>query len=373
MSDRKGLAVIYDPHNLYQFIWYYCNKGKDVVWDALCLPNGYKGEYMHSYCEESGIFAHIYKDDTDFSKLSAVKKAITMLKMTGYFLIGKRKSFCRKLLNKYVHLQDYEEIVVIADVGMVSGACVALGEEKEVIILEDGPFDYSKRPMFLEKSKLLSLYNWQGFFLASMGYCSPGWFYFKPDKYCVKYCSQPEKMQYRNFREIRQLYEEDGTDGELFGRIMEKLYPALKNIRFEEADAVIFTRPFEDYVSDIEKYIKLVEEFVMKNYKQVILKTHPREKESYHFGGQVEVQTVDNSVPAEVLLPYLRGKEAVTVTTSTLMLYLKAYGIHCTALFFDGLYEESIKSNTEFVPMTVDEAHKFCEKFVQDWYRIEVL
>ena len=51
-NEKKGLAVIYDPHNLYQFIWYYCNAGRDMVWDALCLPNDKKGEYMHTYCEK---------------------------------------------------------------------------------------------------------------------------------------------------------------------------------------------------------------------------------------------------------------------------------------------------------------------------------
>ena len=52
----KGLAVIYDPHNLYQFVWYYCNHGKQKKWDALSLPNGGRGEYMHSFCEDTGIF-----------------------------------------------------------------------------------------------------------------------------------------------------------------------------------------------------------------------------------------------------------------------------------------------------------------------------
>ena len=33
-------------------------------------------------------------------------------------------------MNSYVVLNDYDEIVVIADVGVVSGPCVALGEEK---------------------------------------------------------------------------------------------------------------------------------------------------------------------------------------------------------------------------------------------------
>ena len=70
----KGLAVVYDPHNLYQFIWYYCNKGKEKEWDALCLPNGFKGEYMHTYCERAEIFQYIYKDDKDYSNIPIGEK-----------------------------------------------------------------------------------------------------------------------------------------------------------------------------------------------------------------------------------------------------------------------------------------------------------
>ena len=56
MEKMKGLAIIYDPHNLYQFLWYYCNKGKIKEWDALCLPNGYKGEYMHTFVRNREFF-----------------------------------------------------------------------------------------------------------------------------------------------------------------------------------------------------------------------------------------------------------------------------------------------------------------------------
>ena len=63
---NKGLAIIYDPHNLYQFLWYYCTYGQNKKWDALCLPNGFKGQYMDAYCKKSGVFENIYCDDKDF-------------------------------------------------------------------------------------------------------------------------------------------------------------------------------------------------------------------------------------------------------------------------------------------------------------------
>lgn len=131
MEKLKGLAIIYDPHNLYQFVWYYCNEGKQKEWDALCLPNGYKGEYMHTFCEKAEIFSKIYKYDTDFGNMTSLKKLKVVMSMFGHFIIGQRQRFCKKLVNTYVKLDDYDEIVVIADVGVVSGACVALGNEKK--------------------------------------------------------------------------------------------------------------------------------------------------------------------------------------------------------------------------------------------------
>ncbi len=164
----KGLAVIYDPHNLYQFVWYYCNHGKQKKWDALSLPNGGRGNIcIHSVktLESLNMF---YRSDNDFSVMEAKKKCVIVAQNVCELYIGKTKDFCKKMLNPIRGLSEYDEIVVIADVGIISGACVVLGEEKEVVILEDGINDYSIRPRWIPKTKLFSTYMWQGFILARM-------------------------------------------------------------------------------------------------------------------------------------------------------------------------------------------------------------
>lgn len=370
---KKGLAVVYDPHNLYQFVWYYCNRGKAKTWDALCLPNGYKGEYMHSYCEAAGIFNKVYRDDTDFSTLSAGKKLTTFLQMCGYFALGRQKKFCKNLLNKYINCDDYDEMVVIGDMGVVSGACIALGEEKEVVILEDGIGDYSPRKKKVPRERRTSAYAWQGFLLSKMGYCAPGWYELSTNRWAVKYCSQPEKMPYTNYREIRQLYTDEGTDQDLFRQILAKLYPELKNIDFEKAEAVLMTRPFSDYVPEYDKYLKRLEGYVSERYTNVLLKKHPRERDAYEFGDSVVVQEVDNSVPAEALLPYLKGKRCIVIPTTAVMIYLKAYDIQCTALRFSGLYEENETSNSQFKVPSEEEVFEFCDKFLEGHYSVETI
>lgn len=367
---KRGLAIIYKPHNLYQFVWYYCNKGKEKEWDALCLPNGYKGEYMHTYCEKAGIFQHIYQNDTDFSILPNRKKLISFAGMFLYYIMGRRTAYCKKLINQYVNVDDYDSFVVIADVGVVSGACVALGKENEVIILEDGINDYSARPRFISKGQMASGYSWQGFFLSLMGYCSPGWFRLKTDEYCIKYCSQPEKMKYRGYREIRQLYTDKGTDMELFDSLIRKIYPALNNYDFDNVDVILLTRPLDDFVKDYEKYKRRIEEYIGERYKSVLLKKHPREGGVYQFGDGVKVSEIDNSIPAEALLPYLKGIDIVIITTSAIMFYLKAYGLKCTNILFNGMYEESANSSTKYKCLSRQESAEYCDGFAKECYQI---
>ena len=371
---KKGLSIIYDPHNLYQFVWYYCNADNSKKeWDALCLPNGYKGEYMHPFCEKAGIFSKVYANDKDYQTISVAKKMEIVFGMFFHFIFGQRRNYCKKLLKEYVSIDDYDEIVIIADVGIVSGACVSLGQEKKVVILEDGINDYSCRSKWIPKNKIKSLYAWQGFIMARMGYCAPGWYYLNDDSFCIKYASQPEKMIYKNYKEILPLYSKEGTDQQLFDTIIKRIYPAISNIDFNECDAIIFTRPLDDFVKNGEKYKKKIEEYIDLHYKNVLIKKHPREKNSYNFNSNVKSIEADNSIPAEALLPYLTGKDILIVTTSAISLFMKAHHLKCKILFFDQLYEESITENTKFKPLPLEDTKQYCEKFASNCYEIVVL
>ena len=370
MSMKKGLAVIYDPHNLYQFLWYYCNRGKQREWDALCLPNGYKGEYMHTYCENAGIFRRIYRDDTDYSVLPMANKVRIFARMVLYWILGHRTEYCRKLLNQYVNEKEYDEIVVIADVGVISGACVALGKEKEVIILEDGFTDYGTRPVFISVKEIFSLYKWQGFVMSLMGYCSPGWFRLENDKYCIKYSTAPEKMKYTNYREIRKLFDANGTDNVLFEELLQKVYPSLSEYDYN-ADAVFLTTPLKSFLEDYTKYKQRVEAFIREcGFGKVLLKRHPRDEDEYYFGDNTEIEEIDNSIPAEVIFPYFRNKKAVTMALTGSSIAMPAYGIHCDILYLEGLYEDCIRSNGMGTPYRYEELDRICREFLGEDYRI---
>ena len=368
----KGLVVVHDPHNLYQFVWYYCSKDNDPnkQWDALCLPNGYKGEYMHTDCEKTNIFSHIYRNDTDFSILPVSKKIKIFAKMLLYFICGQRTRYCRKFLSQYVNIDDYDELVVICDVGIVTGACIALGKEKKVVILEDGTGDYIPRYRFMNKTQLKSLYCWQCFLLALMGYSSPERFKLSTNRNCIKYCSMPSKIQYADYREIRQLYDNTKIDRILFDNIVKKMYPIISLIDFNDIETIVFTKDFKDFVLDSDKYKERLEKYIQNYYDNVLIKKHPRENQEYNFGTGVKAMEIDKSIPAEALMPYIAGKEVLICSASSVIIYTKPYDIRCKVLDFDGMYEESFSCGSKWHPFSPQSLKNYCDEFTEGNYEI---
>ena len=104
----KKLAVIYDPHNLLQFIWYYSTYGKDNEWDALCLKNQSKGVYMDKYCIKSGIFQNVYAYDEGYQDKNIIDKGILVFRMFLFAVCGKRKKMCRNIVGQYINVDDYD-------------------------------------------------------------------------------------------------------------------------------------------------------------------------------------------------------------------------------------------------------------------------
>lgn len=331
----KGLAIIYDPHNLYQFIWYYCTYGLDKKWDALCLPNGFKGQYMDSYCEKSGVFENIYADDKDFLAVPLGSQLKLFLQMFGYAIIGQQKCFCREFLNKYVNIDDYDEINIMTDVGLVSGLAVGLGSQKKVVIMEDGVGDYLERSFKKLFKEFFHLHTWKGFLLAFLGYSNIGHvFPLRSTRFCTKFSSHPNLMKYTRYASMRKLYDFTATDMTVFNPAIERIYGAISKFDFSSYDAVIFTEPLEDYFSNTEKYYRMIEKYISENTKCVLLKKHPREKWKFTFSNDIQADVFDQSIPAEVMIPYLKNKLLIFAPSSSIMLYLDNESNRVRSLYF---------------------------------------
>lgn len=347
MQKKKGVALFYDPHNLYQFIWYYCTYGKDVEWTAVCLPNAQKGEYVSKYCEKTGIFSRIISDQQGFLTMSLRERLAFFLKMVGYAIVGKQEKYCRQLVERNISCNDFEVAVVLTDVGIISGAYVGLGKTKDIVILEDGYGDYAYRGNDYLKKHLLNINEWQGFLLAKMGYSNPAHYYpLKTTKYCDKFCSKPEKMLYRDYRSMKKLFDFSNTDKVLFDEILGRIYHEILEIDFETSEVILFTDPLKDYVQDDTEYVEKVQEYVKKNYKNILLKKHPRDDTHYDFGENVNVIEIDSSIPAEAFLDKLGNKEILFIGMSSILLYLDAESQKITYLYFKGMQQQCEKEKS---------------------------
>lgn len=373
-SKKKGIAVIYDPHNLYQFIWYYATYGKEYEWTALCLPNGYKGEYMSKFCEKAGIFEKIIRDEQAYLNASIKTKAKEFIKMCFYAIAGRQSQYCKKLISKYVNIDQYEIGVVLTDVGIVSGAFIGLGQEMQIVILEDGMGDYAERPKGYIRKHLFNPFDIQGYLVAKMGYANPAHYYpLKTTKYCEKFCSNPDQMLYRDYKTIKQMFEYTNTDRKLFEHIIEHVYTEIQTCDFQKAEAIIFTNRLYDFGDNVQSYIKNFENYVNSHYENIILKRHPRDETKYKFGENVKVQEISNSIPAEVLLPYLSDVKILFMLTSSILLYMHAYQYQPTFLYFRGLHEQNLGEKTYLKYMTRETMNEYLEKFdMKDSIVIEV-
>jgi hypothetical protein len=170
-------------------------------------------------------------------------------------------------------------------------------------------------------------------------------------------------MEYRNYKEMRLLYSETGTDKILFDQIIKQIYLTQTNYNFDKVDAVLMTRPLDNFVVNTKKYIQKLNNYISNKYSCVILKKHPRDMEEYDFGKETATIEIDNTIPAEVLLPYLKGKDILIVTTSSIMIYLKSFGLNCEIIMFEGLYEESMKNNVKAKIPSIEEVKLFADKF----------
>lgn len=338
--SKKGLAVIYDPHNLYQFLWYYCTYGKDIEWYALCLPNSYKGEYLSKECKKLNIFKEIYTDSVPFDSLPFRKKISLFFQMLIYALIGRQKKFASNFISPYIKDLSFDTAVILTDIGFISGMFCLFGKEKEIVILEDGMGDYEDRKYINIFKHLKNFYDIQGFFLSLLRYSSPShYFPLYTSKNCIKFCSHPEKMKYKKYKEMRVLFDMNNTDLELFKHFIYMLYPNIKDYFSENKQVILFTTPLSDYVTNTKPYVNLIEEYINKNYSDIIVKKHPRDNANYNFSnGVIEIP---QQIPAEVLLPFLGKMKILFMETSALNLYISSFGYIPYFFYFNTLFEDN--------------------------------
>ena len=329
---------------------------------------------MTEYCERSGIFNSVLSGEIDYMLISLAGKLALVLRMIWYFITFRRTVFAKKVLNEYVgDIDQYDEIACLCDSGFVTGLCALLGNEKKVSYFDDGLGDYYERHRW--KSPYLrsvSVYL-QSIVLAKMGYACNGRFYFEPTKYSYKYSAITEKMLYRNYKEMKDI-DFSVTDMELYNSIIERTYPSLKDIKWDEFDVVFFTTDLDVFSPDNYKiYGSMYADHISKAYggKTVLLKRHPKDSIRYSFRNDISVYEIDSDIPAELILPYISGKKIVFSYFSSMIIFMYPYGYSFDIMHSDKLYEENLKSSKAVVYYgSGADMKKFCDRFSEGKYKI---
>lgn len=353
---KYGLVVIHDPQCLYQFIWYYLAYGGDTEWTALCLPNEFKSEYMSNFCQKSGVFTNVVRTDDKSYKAFGRKKQIQLgLQMMLYYLIGKRNLFCHKLIDQYIDSNQYDKYVVICETGIITGACIALGGEKEVVIFDDGIGEYTINKKW---SNIWGRYEnkWQAFFLSFMGYSGPlRKFPLKTLKNCTKFFRRPDLYTGSEYADIKKMFDEEVLPLSECNKIVHNIYNSINDNMFDSVEAVLFVGDYSLYTSKHREYFEKLSGYISANYKKIAIKLHPKDIKNYSFGN-TEVVDIDRSIPSEILAPQLVGKKVLFFNPTTTMMSCDKSevdflvfeklldGTDCdVAEFFNEKWEEMIK------------------------------
>ncbi len=352
---KKGLAVIINPQSLSEFIWYYSTYGYEKEWDALCLTDGVSFEQIIKKCNQSGMFSKVLSCEKVYEDDSVAKRIMRFLKMLFYACIGKRNIFCNKLIASLVNINDYDEVSVEGDLKTVTGSFISLAKSGifNVSIFEDGTIDYLDRKYSNIKHNRIRFGEVMCFFMAIMGYSNPnGKYPLRTTKNCVKYSSRPEKMIYRDYKAINQLYDFEKTNKNIFERIISATYGDVSNLQNGEYDVILFTTPLSDFDTDYQKYQKKTVEYLDNNYKSIIVKKHPRDTSQYAFNNSIEISP---DIPYEVLIPFLKCNSLVFMYPSSVLLNIQNLEeLDIVFLYYSELEQNSNKYNSTMFEKTIE-------------------
>lgn len=326
---KKALAVLYSPKTLIDFTWYYYAHGKEYDWDVLIIPcdNEIK---IKDECQKSGLFSNIYCEFTNYDKISRFRQCGMFCLMVLYFLIGKKKNFVKRHFKKKGILLQYSQHLIYSDYcSLDAGLLECLADEIPTSILEDGVDDYLNRTCKFDKKAPKNLNTIIAYIMCKMNYASLnqgdyGTSYItKNARWCDKYTTHPDRMKYTNYKSINILGEKKVFDEDEYIECLQKMYNC--DFKRKKVDVVLYTTPLNAFDSDFTgKYAKEVVSYIMEHYspKSVLIKKHPRDNEMYAFPEGVEVELIEQHIPAELIIDMVDAcRQVFMFTTMTIMSY----------------------------------------------------
>ncbi|MCM1185513.1 MAG: alpha-2,8-polysialyltransferase family protein [Lachnoclostridium sp.] len=239
--------------------------------------------------------------------------------MLGYFfqyITNTREKHDRKLVEKICGHTDYKKVVVQSKVGIFQTACVNAMCDRIIVCFEDGIGDYAEVPRFFKIHEASDIIH---FLLAKMNVVNimayGQQFRLKYDDRTIKYCSLPERMRYRNFKAIKQMYE--GYKSE------ERLTEEEKKYFKKNYEIIFFSTSFSDFGIGDEIYDK-AHDWIKENCsgKSILIKKHPRETYGFEWN-DVLFDICGEDISGEKVIDLLPDAKVCFFTTTTILLKMR--------------------------------------------------
>ncbi len=349
---KKALAVVAGPYRLLQVLWLTL-KYKEYDWSVVLLRYGENlsvVENLKKACIESGVFQNVYTAITVGRYSTSIQKIRETLRMCFYYIIGKKKEYCLKLITSYIPDFNYQLLCVASSLSFFEGAVLNFASDIDTLIIQEGVSDYIKAATNHNK-----ITNFASEFLYRMGYINlKSKEYFFAYEKCIKYATLPSKLHYRGFKEIKRMFDSSQTDKETFLELISKVFP----ISVKEYDAVIFTGPLQLYGKNdgYPEFIRFLEDHFKD--KKVLIKRHPQDITVYSCENVV-LEDKYSEIPGEILLQHLSDCKIYFFFPSTILIDILEndrfdYQIFHFNIGVDNAYHYNFKKSIDFLEILSD-------------------
>jgi hypothetical protein len=315
-EEDKVLVLVNNQYMFEQLLWYH-SKYPEGIWEAVIIKFGKYNDdlmdIMYQKCLECGFFSKIIPYSYKVSEKSLLKKMFAMFRYFFQYITRSREKSDRKLIESIVGKCDYKKIIIFSTYcSNIPVATLNAMPDSIFVCLEDGLADYAPATSIKHISELLS------FILAKLNVMNATiyghQFQLKNDNRLIKYCSLPDKMRYRGYKVLKQLFEDD----------CRKINFSEKELllRKEKYDVIVFSTIFSDFGNYQQIYYVELQKWLKKNYegKKILFKPHPREKYELFSNNDIDIHIGGEEMAGEKLLELLPDTEIIFTYTTTILL-----------------------------------------------------
>lgn len=343
MKDR--LVLIRGPYNLLQVLWLYSTM-PDGNWYAIVQQyDNVKRDYKtKELCEKSGIFKKVIFEKSSFEEKMNIGSILEIIVMILLKILKKQDVYFKKKRVSQFGVEKFDTVIVQSDFSILAYSFIS-SQIHEKVILEDGMADYVKRDYNFSGKKI----GLKEKMVSKLGYGNPSIYYpLEQTKTCLKYCSMPEKMQYSNFLELKQLFQLERCDVNLYKQLIERTFSMADISPVSKPEVIVFTSPLaEDYGAREEIYEQL-HQWLKNVYTSnlILIKKHPRDSFRYKWD-DLNIIVDSSTIPSEVLISYWEKRKLLLMFTSTLLLTIIPNQCNYDVIKFNNISSQEYHYNFE--------------------------